>query len=333
MYGVFYGENLHELAKNVATADWKWLLVCIILVVLFVYCESFVIRLLFGKLDVFIRKREAFLFSGVGFFFSCVTPSASGGQPVQLIYMKRSGLSTSESTNVLVWVTVLYKLVLVVIGVFLFLFRMDYVNTFMDDCSWIFYLGLSLNIAFVGLLILLWCRNDWLEQVGIHGICLLEKLRIVRKKEHMIEKWKHFAEGYAAAFSVMKGQTGIIVVAFLVTFLQRIMLFAITGFVYIAFGLVGESFWHIVLLQAMIAIAVDMLPLPGGSGISEHLFENMFLPIFGSTLILPGMVLSRGIAYYVQLLLCGIITMIAYFYFEQSGNILKRKRHEKGNEK
>jgi len=58
---------------------------------------------------------------------------------------------------------------------------------------------------------------------------------------------------------------------------------------------------------------VDMLPLPGGMGISENLFLDIFQPIFGEALILPGMVVSRGISYYTQLLLSAVMTAASTF--------------------
>ena len=45
--------------------------------------------------------------------------------------------------------------------------------------------------------------------------------------------------------------------------------FTATWFVYKAFGLSGQSAWLIILLQSTISVSVDMLPLPGGMGISE----------------------------------------------------------------
>ena len=48
-------------------------------------------------------------------------------------------------------------------------------------------------------------------------------------------------------------------------------------------------------LQAMISVVVDMLPVPGGMGASENLFMQIFLPIFGPALVLPGMLISRGV--------------------------------------
>ena len=51
--------------------------------------------------------------------------------------------------------------------------------------------------------------------------------------------------------------------------------------------------YDIVILQGMISVAVDMLPLPGGMGISEKLFSMLFTGIFGQVKVLAGLILSR----------------------------------------
>ena len=88
-------------------------------------------------------------------------------------------------------------------------------------------------------------------------------------------------------------------------------------FTYQAFGLSGQSAVSMVLLYAMISVAVDMLPLPGGMGISETLFLAIFEPIFGPELVLPGMIVCRGISYYTQLLISGIMTGAAQVVFRK----------------
>ena len=42
----------------------------------------------------------------------------------------------------------------------------------------------------------------------------------------------------------------------------------------------------------------------------RHLFLTIFKPVFG-TLLLPGMVLSRGLGYYGELLISAIFTVAA----------------------
>ena len=55
--------------------------------------------------------------------------------------------------------------------------------------------------------------------------------------------------------------------------------FSITYLVYRAMGLSALGFIDVVALQSVISISVDMLPLPGGMGISEGLFLNIFFSI------------------------------------------------------
>ena len=83
--------------------------------------------------------------------------------------------------------------------------------------------------------------------------------------------------------------------------------------VYKAFGLGGAKAVAVITLQAVIAVSVDMLPLPGGMGISEKLFSMIFEPVFGSALLIPGMILSRGLGYYTELLISAIFTIVANF--------------------
>ena len=45
-------------------------------------------------------------------------------------------------------------------------------------------------------------------------------------------------------------------------------------------------------------------------GISETLFLTIFSPVFGG-LLLPGMVLSRGLGYYGELLISAVFTAVA----------------------
>lgn len=90
------------------------------------------------------------------------------------------------------------------------------------------------------------------------------------------------------------------------------MIFYVTYLTYRSFGLKGSGFITIVLLQGMISVAVDMLPLPGGMGISEKMFLSIFDSIFGS-MTLPAMVVSRGLSFYTELILSAIFTVVAFF--------------------
>ena len=127
---------------------------------------------------------------------------------------------------------------------------------------------------------------------------------------------------YRETASYLKDHKMVIFNVIVITFIQRIALFLVTYMVYLAFGMSGRGIWEVVFLQAAISISVDMLPLPGGMGISESLFMKIFAPVFLSV-TLPAMVVSRGLGYYSQLLISALFTAVAQIYYsvKTSGSV------------
>ncbi len=259
---------------------------------------------------IHLKKRSCFLFSSVGFFFSCITPSASGGQPMQIYYMKKEKISIPVSTVILMIVTITYKLVLVVIGIGVAVFGRGFVHTYLQGILPVFYLGLALNIFCVTFMTILVFHPLFAKAIMVKGLKVLERIHLMKKKENRLRKLEDSMDTYRDTAAYLKNNPMVIVKVIGITFVQRMALFAVTWFVYQSFGLHGTGFWEILFLQAVISVSVDMLPLPGGMGISETLFLTIFRPVFG-TLLLPGMVLSRGLGYYGELLISAIFTVAA----------------------
>ena len=310
VYGVFHGEDLSSMMDAIHRADKRWLVPGIALVAFFIWGESIIIWYMMRSSGICLKKRTCFLFSSVGFFFSCITPSASGGQPMQIYYMKKEKISIPVSTVILMIVTITYKLVLVVIGVGIAIFGRGFLHKYLEGILPVFYLGLALNIFCVTFMTILVFHPLLAKAILVKGMKLLERLHLMKKKEGRLKKLEDSMDTYRNTAAYLKNNPFVIVKVIGITFIQRMALFAVTWFVYPAFGLHGTGFWEILFLQAVISVSVDMLPLPGGMGISETLFLNIFSPVFGG-LLLPGMVLSRGLGYYGELLISAVFTVVA----------------------
>ena len=310
IYGVFHGEDLSSMMGAIHRADKRWLIPGIALVAFFIWGESIIIWYMMRSSGIQLKKRTCFLFSSVGFFFSCITPSASGGQPMQIYYMKKEKISIPVSTVILMIVTITYKLVLVVIGIGIAIFGRGFLHKYLEGILPVFYLGLALNIFCVMFMTILVFHPLLAKAIMVKGMKLLERLHLVKKKEGRLKKLEDSMDTYRNTAAYLKNNPFVIVKVIGITFIQRMALFAVTWFVYQAFGLHGTGFWEILFLQAVISVSVDMLPLPGGMGISETLFLNIFSPVFGG-LLLPGMVLSRGLGYYGELLISAVFTVVA----------------------
>ena len=310
IYGVFHGEDLSSMMDAIHRADKRWLIPGIALVAFFIWGESIIIWYMMRSSGIQLKKRTCFLFSSVGFFFSCITPSASGGQPMQIYYMKKEKISIPVSTVILMIVTITYKLVLVVIGIGIAIFGRGFLHKYLEGILPVFYLGLALNIFCVTFMTILVFHPLLAKAIMVKGMKLLERLHLVKKKDGLLKKLEDSMDTYRNTAAYLKNNPFVIVKVIGITFIQRMALFAVTWFVYQAFGLHGTGFWEILFLQAVISVSVDMLPLPGGMGISETLFLNIFSPVFGG-LLLPGMVLSRGLGYYGELLISAAFTVVA----------------------
>ena len=313
IYGVFHGEDLESMMDAIRSADKRWLAPGLALGAFFIWGESIIIWYMMRSYGIHLRKRVCFLFSSVGFFFSCITPSASGGQPMQIYYMKKEKISIPVATVILMIVTITYKLVLVVVGLWLVLFGQGFIHKYLWSIRHVFYLGTALNVFCVTAMLVLVFHPRLAREILVKGMALLEKLHFLHHKEARIEKLNASMDQYRDTAVFLKEHKQVIVNVFAITMFQRFALFTATWFVYKAFGLGGAKAVAVITLQAVIAVSVDMLPLPGGMGISEKLFAMIFIPVFGKRLLLPGMILSRGIGYYTELGLSALLTIVANF--------------------
>ena len=319
VYGVFHGEDLGAMAEAIRSSQIKWLIPGVCLVVFFIWGESIIIWYMMRSFGIRLKKRICFLFSSVGFFFSCITPSASGGQPMQIYYMKKEKIPIPVSTVILMVVTITYKLVLVVIGLGILIFGRGFLHRYLEGILPVYYLGLTLNVFCVAFMTILVFHPVMAEDMLLKGMDLLERMRLMKRKEARRQKLKDSMEVYRETAAYLKEHKKVLFHVIVLTVLQRIALFSVTWFVYLAFRMHGTSLLDVILLQAVISVAVDMLPLPGGMGISETLFLNIFATVFPGVL-LPAMVLSRGLGYYSQLLISALFTVVAQIYYSINTN-------------
>lgn len=311
---LFKGQEFSEILEDLRDADNGWLCIGLVLVFCFIAGESCIIHYLLRMCRQPIRFYKCLKYSFIGFFFSYITPSSSGGQPAQMYYMKKDGVKIGFSTLIMLLVTIAYKSVLVIMGLVLLIFNFDAVSTYGDEMGWLLTLGFVLNVAFIAGLVLVVAKPNAARRMGLKAVSLLIKLRVLKnkKREAAIDKVTRICDTYVIGSKYLRENMSTVAKAFVMTFLQRTCLFAVTWVVYKAYGLSGVSFIDILTMQVMIAIAVEMLPLPGAAGITEASFIVMFGEIFGDELVKPAMLLSRGLTFYAVLIAGGLVTFVAH---------------------
>lgn len=314
-YALFSGRDLAEIGRAVMRMSPAWLILAVGLAVFYVCAEGYMIWYLLRSMKANKDKdRSSSLFrciqySFIGFFYSGITPSATGGQPVQLYYMNKDGNRGSDSTVVLMTVAVVYKFVLVVMGFGILLFWFRPLRGELGKYFPLYLLGLALNV----ILVIVILGVMLLPQVMLKGALFFERLfirmKIWKPSEKREEKIRTFIDSYQNAVAWLKAHKKKVAYVVLVTFLQRISVFVLTYMVYLGFGLEGSGAMRVILLQASVYIAVDMLPLPGAQGITEMMYQAVFAHVFTGAYLIPSMLVSRGINFYFLLVMSLVVVL------------------------
>lgn len=309
-YLLLKDQEIPLIVTSIRRANIIYLLLGLAAVIFFVFCETVIIYYMMKKLHSPLGIISCIKYSFIGFFFSCITPSATGGQPAQLYYMKQDKADLGVATLVLLEVTIAYKSILIFLGVLVLTIKKRFIFYYLGKNIFFLYFGIIMNIVVVLWLAMLLFHTKTVRKLVYRLIMALTSLNIIKNRENTLDKADIAFSRYNEGAIFLKKHKKIMVIVFLITLVQRIALFSVTYFVYRAFGLFEFGVVDIIALQSIISIAVDMLPLPGGIGASENMFLIIFKKIFKGSLIMPGMLLSRGISYYGLLIISAVVTIV-----------------------
>lgn len=225
---------------------------------------------------------------------------------MQLYYMQKEGHKVSNSTVVLMTVAVIYKFVLVVMGIGILLFYHDSLAQYLKGYMYVYYLGLFLNILLVVVLLFVMISPKCFKGLVTGGEKLLKKIRILKHSEERTKKLIEMADQYHEAvlfFGKNKGKIGVVI---MMTALQRCSVFFLTYLIYRGMGMNGQSMLTVMMVQASVYIAVDMMPLPGAQGITEMMYKTAFAQIFPGVYLTASMCVTRGLNFYFLLFISAL---------------------------
>ncbi|MGN0481416.1 MAG: lysylphosphatidylglycerol synthase transmembrane domain-containing protein, partial [Lachnospiraceae bacterium] len=148
-YVVFNGQDVEGIVSALRELNGFFMVLALIMALMYIVCEGYMIWMMVGgnwSLKAFLRCTG---YSFIGFFYSGITPSASGGQPMQLYYMSRDGLRFSKSCAALTVIAATNKFVLASLGVLLLIFWNGPLHEVFEDHMGWYYLGLIVLVFWV----------------------------------------------------------------------------------------------------------------------------------------------------------------------------------------
>ena len=255
-----------------------------------------------------INFKDALKYAIVGFFFSAITPAATGGQPVQIYSMHKDNISYTNATITILIQSFAYLATMVFLGILGYIINYEYISS-LGFIEYFFFIGVIAN-GIITAFSLIAMFSKKLSKKLIDFIFRIIKMFNEEKALSFKKKTTVQIEEYhdSARFILKNKKT--IVKTFLTCLCQLISYHSVTFFIYLALGIKGINFIHITLLQSFLYLSVSILPLPGTVGVNETGFSLLYKPMIALNIVDSAMLLSRGVSFYLYVIITGIILLI-----------------------
>ena len=317
---IFKDQDLSKIFDIANDANMWWILGGFALMIGYFLIQSWNVKSILNSLGEKVSLKKMFKFTLIEFFFCAMTPSASGGQPLEIYYMSKEGISASKATLAIFIQLCGYQIAVMTLGIVSVLF----LPVKLPPGVFMFFL-IGLLINGVALLILLSCVFlPKVTQVAAQGIVKIAKKLHYKKVDHMEENLMRGIEQYAENSRYIKKHKKEFGIAILRVFAQVSLFYIVPFCVYKAFGLSEHGLMELFAMQSVLFIATAGFPIPGAVGLSESVFLALYGTIFGTELLSSAMLLNRGITFYGLVIISMLVVL---------GNIIFLKVRERKIEK
>ncbi len=252
-------------------------------------------------------------YSYTGFFFSAVTPSSSGGQPAQILYITRDGARVSHATFSILSETFCYASASVFLGALgTILSVMLGTLSIRNSLFWLSILGIAANGILVLILLCFMFSKKAAHFITDIAVAFCEKL--LRMKHIRYRILRSVAE-YRKMAALLKKNKHLLQKMLLTSVAQLLLYHSIPFFCCLALGCSHLSWLAIVSLQATLYISVSFLPLPGSAGVTEGGYALLFASLLSEAVLGSTMLLSRFISFILPLMISGLVVLISNIAF------------------
>ena len=284
----------------------QYIFIGIICMAVFLILEGVNIKRTLKELGEKVNLKQCIKYSLIGFFFSSITPAASGGQPMQIYYMHKDKISVANSTlSLLINLT---SMQITTISLAIFSLIVNY--KFMNRVLIIFFcIGIFLNAsALVILLISIISKriSKALIKFTVKILKFFKVKNLYAKKKKVLKELKL----YQSSAKYVKSNKRLMIKIFITTIIQFTIYYSIAYWTYCALDRSGNNIFELTTMQSVLFATVSGIPSPGAVGVSEGAFIEIFRNVYPVHMIKSATLIHRGINFYLFVLISGIIVIV-----------------------
>lgn len=319
-YIIFRGQNIYRMYKQINELNIFYVIIAVIIMLIYYLTEAINVKNILTVFKEKISLLKMLRYTFVSFFFSSITPGATGGQPMEVYYLKKEGIKVSNSTMAILIHLCGYHFSSIIFAIIGVTIMPEVLN---NGVLYFFIFGTLLNLIPVTATIVgIFFPKLAVKIVGLL-IKLLKSLKI-KNIEDISEKNNTELEIYQQSANYIKNNLKSFLNAMLLSTINMILYYSVPFFIYKAFGLSGKTIIDIVLLQAIIHGTVCSMPLPGTVGVTETVFLLVYDMIYPSHLLQSALLVNRFINFYLFVFVSLVVYIITKIKLDNKKNSLKQ---------
>lgn len=309
------------------TANYYFFIVLLVIILIYFFIDGLILFFFARLYTSTYRLHRGIANSFIGQFYASITPSSSGRQFAQVVTFNKQGITVSTSASIVVMYYIIYQLVLIVFG--LFSMAVNFEDFFLKGAT-ILFLGLQIPLwvfalagfgvsATIVIVLLLASLSKKIHHFVINNLIgFLGKIKLVRNPELRKKKLMITTENFRIELKRLSSNIPATIMISVLFVIKFTLFYSISYFVALmldpslsGFGIYIQSLTRSSFHQMVIGI----IPIPGGAGVSEYLFEMMFSPIYANA-VNPGAFVKavqlvwRAFTFYFSLLTGGFVAAL-----------------------
>ena len=307
----FSNKELENAWDVLFTLNPLWLILALVAWFAYVFFDGMTYYAFLKNQGYKIKITEAIYLSIIGYYYSDITPGATGGQPMQVYEMKKKDIPVGIGTSTITVRFIMNQFATCVIVVLLWAFNKGFVDEQLGSIQGFYIAGFLVNFIVIPVVLLAVIFPKWLVKVCEGIIKLGAKIKLIKDKESAKESVNKVIVSYRESFKNLLKQPKQLVLQFIISILCMLGLFFVTYFVYRAFGLSEVSWYRILAITVLLFVSASYTPLPGASGANEGGFMVYFAGIFPDKTIGLALLVWRFITFYLFLIIGPIVTLVS----------------------
>lgn len=303
-------QNISEVINIIKKVNIQYIVIAIGCMIIYIFLEAVnlgrTLKVLKEKSNIIKNIKYAL----IGFFFSAITPAASGGQPMQVYYMHKDKISVAHSTLALLINLTSTQITTITIALVSLLFNYQYLNTLLII---LLIVGVALNMsALILLLIGIFSRklSKWLIKLVFRILKFFRYKKLDEKKRKIIGELLK----YQSSAKYIKENKVLMLKILCTTIIQFLVFYSISYWTYRALGFNEYNIFEITTMQSVLYATVSGIPLPGAVGVTEGAFVEIYRNVYPETMIKSATLLNRGINFYLFVIISSIVVIINDLY-------------------